>query len=265
MDLRPRPPRPFPQVVGVCEVRSVRRVSPRTVRVGFAGPDLDALACEEAGEIVTLVWPREPGAAILLPPVGRWAFPPEAEGQHTRNYTVREHDRAAGELRVDFVLHGDEGRCSAWAARVAPGQRLGFCGPRTHWTAEPDADWNLLVADETGLPALAAQLEALPAGQRAIAVVEVHDDGERQALDVGADVEVHWVSRRGAPAGPSTLLADAVAGLELPAGRGQAWGGCEARSARAVREHLRDDRGLSGPAVRVRGYWKHRETETFDG
>lgn len=265
VELREREARPFPRTVGECEVRSVRQVSPRTVRIGFVGPDLDAFVCEEAGEIVTLVWPRDPGAPIVLPPVGRWSFPAEAEGQHTRNYTVREHDRGSGELRIDFVLHGDEGRCSAWAARAAPGQRLGFCGPRTHWTAEPDAAWNLMVADETGLPALAAQLDALPDGQRAVAVIEVHDERERQVLPARDGVDVHWVSREGAPAGPSDRLADAVRRLELPAGPGQAWGACEARSARALREHLRDERGLAGGAVRVLGYWKHRATPTFDG
>ena len=44
-------------------------------------------------------------------------------------------------------------------ARV--GDKVGFAGPRVHWEGGNHADWSLLVADETGLPALLAIVESL--------------------------------------------------------------------------------------------------------
>ena len=76
------------------------------------------------------------------------------------------------------------------------------------------------VADETGLPALLAILEALPAGHRATALVEVGDDAERQPVESAADVELHWLSRGGRAPGTTTVLVDALRDLALPAGAG---------------------------------------------
>jgi NADPH-dependent ferric siderophore reductase len=218
---------------------------------------------EEPGEIVTLLWPA-PGRELVLPREG-WRFPPGvAEAQHCRNYTVRRYDPAAGELDIDFVVHGDHGPASRWAAAAAPGDSVGYAGPRTHWTADPAADWTLLIADETGLPALAAIAETLPPGHPAIAVVEVADAREEQPLPSRADLEVRWLHRDGAPAGPSARLEDAVRALALPPGRGRAWGAGEAHAVRGVRRYLCAEAGLGAAAVSVLGYWKHRLTAEWE-
>ena len=124
------------------------------------------------------------------------------------------------------------------------GDRIGFAGPRVHWQSNGGADWTLLVADETGLPALAAIAEELPRGHRAIALVEVADAAERLTLHVRARLELRWLHRDGAPAGTSPLLPEAVAALDLPPGRGRAWGGGEALAMRDVRRHLRGEREM---------------------
>jgi NADPH-dependent ferric siderophore reductase len=97
----------------------------------------------------------------------------------------------------------------------------------------------VLAADETGLPALPAIVETLPRGHRAIALAEVHDDGERLGVESEADVDLRWLSRDGRAPGTTTLLADAVGGLALPSRPGQAWGGGEALAMRGVRDALR--------------------------
>jgi len=135
---------------------------------------------------------------------------------------------------------------------------VGFAGPRAHYEHDPSAAWTLLVADETGLPALLAILEHLPADHRALAVAEVADDAERQPLSCTADAELHWVTRDGRHPGTTTVLADAVRALDLPDGRGQAWGGGEALAMRDVRRHLTTH--APDCALRIRGYWKHRAT-----
>lgn len=67
-----------------------------------------------------------------LPRTG-WRLPPGvAEAQHARSYTVRRWRADVHELDVDFVVHGDHGFASRWAAAVRPGDTVGFLGPRTH-------------------------------------------------------------------------------------------------------------------------------------
>jgi NADPH-dependent ferric siderophore reductase len=179
----------------------------------------------------------------VLPERG-WRFPGGIE-QHWRNFTVRRHDRAAATIDVEFFLHGDIGIASAWAARARVGDAVGFAGPRTHWVPTPAADWCLLVADETGLPALLAILESLPRDVHAIAIAEVGDERERQRDDV------RWAIRNGDPIGAALLRA--VREVELPDGPGQVWGGGESRVMAKVCRHARA--AAPHATLQVLGYW----------
>jgi NADPH-dependent ferric siderophore reductase len=258
--------RPFPLCTGVAVVQRVRPLTPHMARITLGGADFSTFGVQEPGEIVTLLWPAE-GRALVLPQVG-WRFPPGvADAQHARNYTVRRFDADRGEVDVDFVLHGDAGRASAWAARAQPGDRIGFAGPRVHWTGDGDVGWTLLVADETGLPALAAILETLPDGHPTVALVEIADAAERQPLPTRAGLTLHWLLREGDAVGTHPRLADAVRALDLPpdaAVTGRVWGAGEAGSMRLVRHHVRAERGLPAESVSVLGYWKHRQTPEWD-
>jgi NADPH-dependent ferric siderophore reductase len=236
--------RPFPLHAGLAEVVRVAPVTPLMTCITLAAPQFGEFGVDEPGEIVTLGW-ADPGEELVLPQLG-WRFPRGKREQHWRNFTVRRHRAERAEIDVEFFLHGDRGPASRWAARAAPGDRVGFAGPRTHWERNGGADWSLLVADETGLPALVAILESLPAGHRALAVVEVADDDERREVQTRADAELHWLSRRG-------RLAEAVRELRLPAGRGHVWGGGESQAMRAVRDLVRRRRGVA--TTQVLGYW----------
>jgi NADPH-dependent ferric siderophore reductase len=244
-------------------VRAVTPLTPRMVRIAFHAPALADFPVEQPGEIVTLIWP-DAGADPILPRDG-WRFPDGGEQQHARNYTVRRHDPAAALMEVDFVTHGDHGVAARWAAAARPGDRLGYAGPRFHWHEEhaDGAAWTLLIADETGLPALAAIAESLPPYQRAIALVEVADAAERQPLHASCRLDVHWVHRDGAEPGRTLALADAARTLALPDGGGRVWGAGESGVMRAVRDCLRDERGIPREAMTVLGYWKHDTTKDW--
>ena len=98
-----------------------------------------------------------------------------------RDYTPRRFDAAARELTLEFALHGD-GPAAGWAAQAVPGQRVTIGGPRGSFIIPLDYDWHLLVGDETALPAIARRLEELPAGVRAIVLVQLDDVADRRAL-----------------------------------------------------------------------------------
>jgi NADPH-dependent ferric siderophore reductase len=247
--------RPFPLRAGFAEVVRVAAVTPLMKRVSLAAPEFGELGVEEPGEIITLGWPAR-GRQLVLPQRG-WRFPRGTRGQHWRNFTVRHHRAGSAEIDVDFFLHGD-GRACAWAAVAAPGDCVGFAGPRTHWRGDGDADWSLLVADETGLPALLAIVETLPEGHPTVALAEVTDDDEHQDVKTRADLGLRWLSRGGRPAGTTTVLADALQSIELPPGRGRVWGGGEALAMRVLRDELRDR--VEPEAMQALGYWKHRDS-----
>ena len=248
-------PRKFPLCTGIATVTAREEITPLMARFTLTSPDFADLGVEEPGEILTLGW-SDDGDELTLPEEG-WRF--RRREQHWRNFTVRAYRPERAEIDVDFFLHGDIGRASAWAIRAAPGATIGYAGPRIHFAHDPAADWTLLVADETGLPALLAIAESLPDGHPAIALAEVNDDGERQAIECAAALDLRWVSREGRPAGTTTVLADALATLVLPPGTAEVWGGGEALAMRSVREHLMAA-GVPRSAMDVLGYWKHRST-----
>src|SRR5690625_6029152 len=70
---------------------------------------------------------------------------------------------------------------------VQVGDQVQFRGPGGAYTPDPDADWHLLVGDESALPAIAASTEVLPAGARGHAIIEVEDASEEQPLTVPED------------------------------------------------------------------------------
>ena len=251
-------PRVFPLHTGVATVTAIRRVTPSMACFTLQAPAFSDPGVEQPGEILTLGWPND-GEPLVLPE-GGWRFPPGAGIQHWRNFTVRRANPERSTVDVDFYLHGDVGRASAWAELAGVGDEVGFAGPRVHWAPDPRAEWSLLVADETGVPALLAILESLPAGMRAIAIAEVSCHAERQEASTSADAEVHWVTREGGPPGTTTALVDCLRGLALPGEQAQAWGGGEALAMRDVRRHLAAEHPSVAGSMSILGYWKHRAT-----
>jgi NADPH-dependent ferric siderophore reductase len=133
-----------------------------------------------------------------------------------RTYTVRWVDEVAAELAIDFVVHGDAGIAGPWAARAEPGDTIHVRGPSGGYVPDPSADWHLFVGDEAGLPAITASIEALPAGARAVAFVEIGGPADEIAIATVADLELHWLHRGDAEPGTTTLLDDAVRALRGP-------------------------------------------------
>jgi NADPH-dependent ferric siderophore reductase len=250
--------RPFPLHTGIATVTSIDAVTPAMASFTLHAPAFTDPGIEQPGEILTLGWSPD-GSELVLPELG-WRFPAGRPEQHWRNFTVRRFDPARATIDVEFFLHGDAGIASAWAARARVGDAVGFAGPRLHWEPAQDARWSLLVADETGLPALLAILETLPAGHRAVALAEVANDGERRPLACAADLELHWLTRNGSPPGTTTVLIDTLRELTLPDSPGQAWGGGEALAMRDLRRHIADRHPAAARSMGLLGYWKHRST-----
>jgi NADPH-dependent ferric siderophore reductase len=185
---------------------------------------------------------------------------PRAQWPARRRYTVRSWDADRGRLTIDVIVHGDEGIGGPWAARARPGDALVFTGPSGAYRPDPDADWHLMVGDESALPAIAASLEALPAG--APATVRLLCDGpdHELALPSPGALDVVWLHRAGGPDDADRLPA-AVRDLDFPPGRVHAFVHGEAEETRAVRRHLLADRGIARADLSASPYWRRTMTD----
>jgi NADPH-dependent ferric siderophore reductase len=174
-----------------------------------------------------------------------------------RRYTIRSFDPVQRTVTIDVSVHG-AGPGTDWISAARAGDHIEAIGPRGKITLRPDADWHLFVADETGLPGALAMLEALPAGSRAAALVEVDTADDEQAFTApeGAQVDVRWLHRDGgsAPGDPESILA-ALATVELPAGLGHAYLSAESGVVRAA-TRLLAERGFAAEQISGKAYWR---------
>jgi NADPH-dependent ferric siderophore reductase len=242
------------------EVAAVQDLHPHLRQVTFRGGDLAAFAPCGPDTFLYLLLPPPGGTELGIDQGFTWE-------QHARMapedqpvgayYTLRHWRPVDEEVDILIVLHGDHGAASAWASRAQPGDRVALWGPRTAYHPPAGTDHYVLVADETGLPAVAVILEQLPGDARATVLVEVAHHEERIDLRAAPNIDITWLSRDGAHAGTTDLLAVAVAALPAFPSSTYVWGGGESRAMTRVRRHVRDERGLPQDAVSLVAYWRH--------
>lgn len=179
-----------------------------------------------------------------------------ADAPPWRHYTVRAVADGGRRLDIDFVVHVG-GVASGWAERAQVGDVLGvfYSGESSsYYNAPVDAEWQLLIADATGLPGLGRIIEGLRPGVQVHAVIEVHDALDEQQFETAGEVSYTWLHGSGLGRRPSEL-ARTIEGLTLPQGAGYAWIACEAAESRAIRRHLRSVRGMARTSHHAIGYW----------
>ena len=239
-------------------VQRTSRPVPQLVRVVLGGGDLASFAMAPATDAYVNLAFRPAGAAyaeVFDPADVRDAEPAETRPVR-RRYTVRRWDAETHELTIDFVVHGDSGVAGPWAAAAAPGDVLVFAGPSGGYLPDAGADWHLLVGDESALPAIAASLEALPAGARAVVRLLCDGPGDELALATDADLDLVWCHRE---AGEDLL--GAVTAAAFPNGRVHAFVHGEATEVRALRAHLLGERGLTRAQMSCSPYWRRDFTD----
>jgi NADPH-dependent ferric siderophore reductase len=231
-------------------------LSPNLRRVTLGGPDLDgflSLAPDDHVKLFFFPAGTTPFKPVKGPDGPIW--PTGVDRPPMRDFTPRRFDDKAQELDIEFVLHG-EGPATQWAAGVRPGATLLIGGPRGSAVVPPRADGYLLVADESGLPAMARWLESMPAATPVTAIVEVADERHEIALHTAATLSLTWVHRNGREPGDAPLLLAALERLARPSGDFFAWAACESAQSRAIRRFLEGDYRLVADSLRTVGYWK---------
>ncbi|SDH69818.1 NADPH-dependent ferric siderophore reductase, contains FAD-binding and SIP domains [Leifsonia sp. 98AMF] len=187
-----------------------------------------------------------------------------------RNYTVRAFrpDGPEGpELDVDFVLHraadGSSGPAASWAEGCARGDAVAIIDEGRTFAPAAEIAHLRIVADETGLPAVAgilaslAERSSVSPGLEGTAVIEVPNPDDVQELIAPAGMDVRWAVRGERGGVPGALAADAARSLAVPAVRSYGWAVGESELAVGMRRHWLST-GTAKADIVFCGYWKSR-------
>lgn len=249
--------------LAVVEVRRSARISPHIQRITVGGDQLAALPDHGFDHWFRFFLPQEEGETsfdlpdrVDLRGYFQYLRMPGATRPHLRNYTVREFRKAALELDIDFVIHGDEGVATRWAQRTAPGDTVALLDEGRGYEFPDGTRHHLLVADETGMPAVVNILRDLPRDAVGHAFVELADPADAQPTAGPTGVEVHWLVREPG-AKPGALALETVRrDWTKPAEPMAAYLVGEQALPTGLRRWLVSDLGVPKAHVVFTGYWR---------
>lgn len=153
-------------------------------------------------------------------------------------------------------MHG-EGIGTAWANQLSRGDTVVLAHANSWYRPPATADWQLLVADMAGLPALARILDDPPPVATTV-IVDVIGDVALDYLPLQRDVTLAPLFGTGHG---GSALTQRVAAHTGRAGRGYCWFAGEAGDARAVRKHLRRESCWDFDQLDVMGYWRRNSAD----
>jgi NADPH-dependent ferric siderophore reductase len=229
-------------------------LTPGMVRLTLGGDDLAGFRSTGVpDEYLRLFFPDPATGQLALPVIDandRWSYP---EGKVCcSTYTVRRFDATANTIDIDFVIH-EGGIASDWARKAQPGDSVTINWPRGLYFPPAEAQWQLLVADATGLPALSRILERPPTVPTRV-FVEVAEPSHQQPLPAHDNLTVTWLHGGNATPAPSRL-GDVVRGIPIPTTIGYIWVAGEQKAVRAIRKYVRQELALPASQYELVGYW----------
>lgn len=183
----------------------------------------------------------------------------------TRHMTLRHVDLEAGQLWIDVALHGDSGWAGPWAAGAQPGDTIVAVGPGGKWIPDPQASWSLMLGDEAAIPAVLANVEAMPEDARGEILLEVQDADHHLDVQVPSGWSLRWIHRAEAPAGFPALV-EAARTAQWPGTTDgiQVFAHGEREAMKALRPVLFEEHRLDRAQVSLSGYWaRGRDEDAF--
>ncbi|MFT4727374.1 MAG: NADPH-dependent ferric siderophore reductase [Granulosicoccus sp.] len=224
-------------------VTAAVQLTPNMRRLTLHGEELASFPDDVEGSYFKLVFPGEDPEKPVL-----------------RTYTVAKYRQDLREMDVDFMLHtcpdGTVGGVAApWAIQVQLSDKIGIFGPGPATFINADADWYLLAADMTALPALVATLGRLPADAKGYIIIEIIADEDRQELPIPTGIELIWVvnPNPGSDDSPLFLAIKELAWLE---GTVAVWAACEFKTMKKTRQYFKQDRNVEKSHLYISSYWK---------
>lgn len=223
-------------------------------RIVFTGDDLDGFNSPGFDDHVKLFFPDHATGELHLPKNGPdgpiWGDVRPVN----REYTPLRYDATERELTIDFYLHAD-GVASEWARAAKAGDVIGMGGPRGSIQIPADYAWQLLICDETGIPALLRRLQELPDTTRGAVFIESEENQARPSIPVKSGMTLEWIARDGNEDAQKFIAA--VDRLSLPGDDYFVWATGENHKVLTLKTYLTGSLGLDEDYVRAVAYWKH--------
>lgn len=232
----------------VATVISTQTISPNMQRLILQGDFLADFPSDCEGGYIKLLFNEQGGTDL--------STVPEGVRPVMRTYTIRRFFKDNKAIEVDFVRHiskdNASGFASRWAMAAQVGDQIEIRGPGSISALNLEADWFLLAADMTALPALSVKAKALPENAKGYAVIKVVHPDDIQALELPSGIELHWITGE---------LGEAVRNLAWLKGQASAWVACEFDEMRQLRQYLRNDKALERDFIYISSYWKKGVSE----
>ncbi|MFE9687725.1 siderophore-interacting protein [Streptomyces sp. NPDC006285] len=265
-------------------VQGSEQPSPHFMTVTLGGEDVQHLERSGFDQAGRLFFADPDAAEVFLPSSERWILQLTLQGgkqrPRVRTYSIRRFRPEASAFDIEVSLHAVDSPGAAapgtrwaraakpgtiaaapgtrWARAAKPGTRVAFLDEGHSYAPVPGAAWQLLVGDESALPAILAILEQSGASLPAEVFLEVPSpDDVRSDIKAPPGSTVHWLPRTDAGAKPGALALDAVRQARLPEGRFCTFTAGESSLATGVRRHLVSERGVAKSDIAFRGYFSH--------
>ncbi|WP_243793936.1 siderophore-interacting protein [Saccharopolyspora gloriosae] len=245
------------------EVLANTATSPNFTTITLGGPELEHLENAGHDQAVRLFFPREDQDGLRMPTssgnawMAELLLMPKTRRPWVRNYTIRRRRPERGEVDVEFALHSDA-PAADWACRARPGDPAGIFDIGVSYLPPDDAERQLLVGDESAVPAILAILEHAPESLRADVVLEVPETADiRPDITAPDGVRVRWVARDGSADVPGAPALAAAKDWSPGPGRSYTWVAGESKLATGLRRHLVQEHGVPKQDIAFFGYWRH--------
>ncbi len=229
-------------------VKSATYLTPNMRRVTLQGEALASFPENSEGAYVKLLF-NQPGN----------------DKPSMRTYTIAEQRSEQNEIDVDFMLHTSHdgsahGIAAPWSLSVLQGDEISVAGPGPAKFINTDADYFLLAADMTALPALTANLKRLPLNAQGQVFIEILSKADKQNLAKPDKVEIIWVINDD-PGSDESPLFHSITQSVLQIDKLAAWVACEFKTMRKIRQYLKTECGIEKSHLYISSYWKRGDTE----
>ena len=168
-------------------------------------------------------------------------------------YTIRNFTE--DEIKMWFVLHSHSGNLGNWAEKAKTGDQAVLWGPRSMFSPSKRFDHLILLADETGIPAMKTISENNKNFNKCTTFYEVIDKSFQIPTSKKNKILENWIHREDDEPGEGDKLLESLRAFVLPEDNFYIFGAGEARQMMKIRK-LFKEKGVSKDQMHITGYWK---------
>lgn len=229
----------------IARIDNIQDISPHMRRITFRSDDFTQSYQGKESAHVKLLFPK---SDEIKP-----KFSLFSSKKRMRSYTIRYFDLAAKTLTIDFAVNDHTGLATNWAKGANLGDYIGILGSGDVKHKDFNADWHLILADLTGLPAAAATIEKLPSNAKGYAIIQVPTTEDKQTIDCPDNLDLQWLIN---PKPNKAVLLHATQELIWLTGTPAISIATELTQMKQIKSHLKKQPSYQPSKVYASGYWR---------